>query len=256
LSSILQALKKIESELPEKSEIRFWKQETDAQQISHRRLTDNLRFKKQYVAIFAVIILAAFGGLFLGRKPWRNIPSPVPKPETKHSKPISRIAKKTADRDLSQKKKSAKRVSETISVVKPAAKKKSPPHIKPREKKTVSVKKTENIVPKSSSPYKKKIADQILIQKSNNTKNKTETSGQQLKRKRILSIPVKQAGESKLQLQAIAWSSDPESRLAVVNGRVLREGSSIEKVLITHIGKNEVIFKKGGEEWKQVFRHK
>jgi hypothetical protein len=37
---------------------------------------------------------------------------------------------------------------------------------------------------------------------------------------------------------------------------VLREGGSIEKVLITHIGKNEIIFKKGGEEWKQVFRHK
>jgi hypothetical protein len=250
LSSILQALKKIESELPEKSEIRFWKQETDVQKISHRRLTDNLRYKKQYVAIFAVIILAAVGGLFLGRKPWRNIPQP----ETKHSKPISRIAKKTADRDLSQKKKSAKRVNKTMSVVKPAAKKKSASHIKPREKKTLSVKKTENIVPKSSSPDKKKIADQILIQKSNNTKIKAETSGQQLKR--ILSIPVKQADESKLQLQAIAWSIDPESRLAVVNGRVLREGGSIEKVLITHIGKNEVIFKKGGEEWKQVFRHK
>lgn len=255
MSSILQALKKIESELPEKSEIRFWKQEIDAQKITHRQLTDHLRFKKQYVFIFAVIILAVVGGLVLGRKPWRNIPSPVPKPETKHSKSVGLIAKKTADRNLSQKKKSAQKVSKTISVVKPAAKKKSLPGIQPLEKKPVSVKKTENIVLKTSSPDKKKVTDKVLIQKNKTIKNKAGTSGQGLKRKRILSIPVKQSDESKLQLQAIAWSSDPESRLAVVNGRVLREGGSIEKVFITYIGKNEVVFKKGGEEWKQLFRH-
>jgi len=256
LSSILQALKKIESESPDKSEIRFWQQEIDTQKIIHKRITDNLRFKKQFFVIFAVIILAAGGGLVLGRKPWKNVPPPVQKPETKHSKPLSRIAKKTADRDLSQKKKPAKRVSEKIPVVTPAANKESPPNIKPREKKPVSVKKTEIIVPKSFSPDKKKIADQNLIQKGNNTQNKAEKSGQNSINKRILSIPVKQAVESKLQLQAIAWSSDPESRLAVINGRVLREGGSVEKVLITYIGKNEVIFKKGREEWKQMFRLK
>jgi hypothetical protein len=37
---------------------------------------------------------------------------------------------------------------------------------------------------------------------------------------------------------------------------VLREGGSVERVLVTHIGKNEVIFKKQGEEWKQLFRLK
>jgi len=256
LSSILQALKKIESEFPDKSEIRFWQQEIDAQKIIHKRITDNLGFKKQFFVIFAVIILAAGGGLVLGWKPWENLPPPLPKPETKHSKPLSRIAKKTAGRDLSQKKKPAKKVIEKIPVITQATNKESPPDIKPREKKPVSVKKTEIIVPKSLSRNKKKMADQNLIQKNNNTKKKAEKSGQNSKNKRILSIPVKQAGESKLQLQAIAWSSDPESRLAVINGRVLREGGSVEKVLITHIGKNEVIFKKGREEWKQVFRHK
>ena len=256
MSSILKALKKIESELPEKSEIQFRQKETDARKIIHKRITDKLRLKKKFFAIFAAIILAAGGGLVLGRKPWENVPPPVPKPEAKHSKPLSRIVKKTADRDLSQRKKTAKRVSEKIPAVSQSANKESPPAVKPGQKKSEWVKKSEIIGPKSLSPDKKKIAHQNLIQKNNNTKKKDEKSGENSKNKRILSIPIKQAGESKLQLQAIAWSSDPESRLVVINGRVLREGGSVERVLITHIGKNEVIFKKGREEWKQLFRLK
>lgn len=256
MSSILKALKKIESELPEKSEIQFRQKEINTQKIIHKRITDKLRLKKQFFVIFAAIILAAGGGLVLGRKPWEHIPSPATKTETEHTKPLNRIGKKTADRDLSQKKKPVKRGDEKITAVKQVANKKSLSVIKPREKEPASVKKTEIKVSKSLSRNKKKIAGQDLIQKDNNTKYRAEKSGQNSKNRRILSIPVKQAGESKLQLQAIAWSSDPKSRIAVINGRVLREGGSVERVLVTHIGKNEVIFKKGREEWKQLFRPK
>ena len=256
MSSILKALKKIESELPEKGETLFLQQEIDTQKIIHKRIKNNLRFNKQFFIIFAAIILAAGGGLVLGRKPWEKVPSPVAKTETKHSKPLSRIGEKTADRNLSQKKKPAKRDGEKIAAVTQAANKEFPPAITPREKEPISVKRTEVKVSKSLSRNDKRIAGQNLIQKDNNIKYRAEKSGQYSKNRRILSIPVKQAGESKLQLQAIAWSSDPKSRIAVVNGRVLREGGSVEKVLITHIGKNEVIFKKGREEWKQMFRLK
>ena len=254
MSSILKALKKIESELPEKSEIQFRQQEIDPQKIIHKRITDKLRLKKQFFVIFAAIILAAGGGLVLGRKPWEQIPSPATKTETEHTKPLSRIGKKTADRDLSQKKKTAKNSDEKITAVTQAVKKESPPAIKLREKEPVLVKRTEIKIPKSVSHNNKRRAGQNLIQKDNNTKYRAEKSGQHSKDRRILSIPVKQAHESGLHLQAIAWSSDPKSRIAVINGRVLREGGSVERVLVTHIGKNEVIFKKQGEEWKQLFR--
>lgn len=254
MSSILKALKKIESEFPGKSETRFRQQEIDTQKIIHKRIKNNLRFNKQFFIIFAAIILAAGGGLVLGRKPWEKVPSPAAKTETKHSKPLSRIGKKTAGRDLPQKIKPVKRGNEKITAVKQAAKKKSLSVIKPREKEPASVKKAEIKVSKSLSRNKKKISGQDLIQIDNHTKRKTEKSGQNSKNRRILSIPVKKAGESKLQLQAIAWSNNPKSRIAVINGRVLREGGSVERVLVTHIGKNEVIFKKGGEEWKQLFR--
>ena len=116
------------------------------------------------------------------------------------------------------------------------------------------VNKTERMVPKSLGRDKEKIVAQNSIPKHTTTNAKAETSGQHSENRRTLSIPVKQAHESGLHLQAIAWSSDPESRIAVINGQVLREGGSVERALVTHIGKNEVVFRKQGEEWKQLFR--
>jgi hypothetical protein len=256
VSSILKALKKIESELPEKSEIQFRQQEIDAKKIVHKRIMDNLRFKKQFFVIFAAIILAAGGGLLLGRKSREHLPSPAIKTDTEHTKPLSRIEKQTADRNLSQKEKIAKKDDEKIAAVTQAANKESPPAIKLAEKEPVLTNKTDDIVSKSLGRDKEKIGGQNLIQKDNTAKAKAETSGQDSENRRILSIPVKQTHESGLHLQAIAWSSDPGSRIAVINGQVLREGGSVERVLVTHIGKNEVIFKKQGEEWKQLFRLK
>ena len=52
--------------MPEKGEIQFRQQEIDAKKIVHKRIMDNLRFKKQFFVIFVAIILAAGGGLVLG----------------------------------------------------------------------------------------------------------------------------------------------------------------------------------------------
>jgi hypothetical protein len=254
VSSILKALKKIESELPEKSEIQFRKQETDPQKIVRKRITDKLPLKKQFFIISAAIILAAGGGLVLGRKSWEHLPSVATKTDTEQTKPLGRIGKNTVDRKLSQKKKSAKKDDEKIAAVTQAVNRESPPVIKLRENEPVPVNKTESIVPKSIGRNTEKMAGQNLIPKDNTTERKIETFGQYSENRRILSIPLKQAYESGLHLQAIAWSSDPGRRIAVINGQVLREGGSVERVLVTRIGKNEVVFKKQGEEWKQLFR--
>ena len=254
MSSILKALKKIESELPEKSEIQFRQQEIDTQKIVHKRITDKLRLKKQFFVIFAAMILAAGGGMVLGRKLWEQMPSPATKTDREHTKPLHHIGKKTVDRNLSQKKEIGQKDNRKIAAVTQAVNKKIPPAIKLRKKEPVPVNTTERIVPKSLERDKEKIAGQNLIGKDAATKRKVETSGQQSENRRILSMPVKPAHESGLHLQAIAWSSDPNSRIAVINGQVLREGGSVERALVTHIGKNEVVFKKQGEEWKQLFR--
>ena len=57
-----------------------------------------------------------------------------------------------------------------------------------------------------------------------------------------------------LKLQAIAWSEHPEKRMVVINGHIVHEGDAVEKATVKHIGKNEVVFFKGDEEWRQLFR--
>ena len=82
---------------------------------------------------------------------------------------------------------------------------------------------------------------------------RSEKPGQKTKADRFASMPVKRSNQTKIEVQAIAWSNDPKSRLAVINGLILREGESVDNVIVMHIGKDEVVFKKGEEGWKQMF---
>ena len=60
--------------------------------------------------------------------------------------------------------------------------------------------------------------------------------------------------DSRYTLQAIAWSKNPNERLVVINGLVLREGDGIEGITVTQIGTNEVIIQKESKLWKLVFQ--
>ena len=53
--------------------------------------------------------------------------------------------------------------------------------------------------------------------------------------------------DSGLKLMAIAWSAIPADRIAVINGRIVREGEAIDGVFISRINENEVILQKKDE---------
>jgi hypothetical protein len=95
-----------------------------------------------------------------------------------------------------------------------------------------------------------------LSQEGTTDRITNQKNEQNTKVKKFASIPVKQVEESRLELQAIAWSTDPKSRLAVINSKIVREGGSVAGVIVTHIGKDDVFFKKGREEWRQQLRFK
>ena len=59
-----------------------------------------------------------------------------------------------------------------------------------------------------------------------------------------------------LKLQAVSWASAPGDRLAVINGSIMREGTTLEGYLIQRIDRDEVVVRKAGEEWKLVFKLK
>ena len=63
-----------------------------------------------------------------------------------------------------------------------------------------------------------------------------------------------ETGDSRFKLQAIAWSIDPKQRIVVINGQVLREGDAVDGVLVSKIGRDEVIVKDGLQLRKLIFR--
>jgi len=58
--------------------------------------------------------------------------------------------------------------------------------------------------------------------------------------------PKANQSDSGLSLQAIAWSTDPQKRIAVINGAILREGSMVDGMRVSRIMENRVVLR--GEE--------
>ena len=60
--------------------------------------------------------------------------------------------------------------------------------------------------------------------------------------------------DSKLKLQALAWSDEAARRMAVINGRIVHEGESVDGYQVVKIREEDVILNQGGKSWRLEFR--
>lgn len=81
---------------------------------------------------------------------------------------------------------------------------------------------------------------------------KTGASGAQPKVIKITAKPYR--GDPPLKVQAIAWSAHPAERLVVINDIIAREGQKIGDLQILHIQPEEIIILKGSKQWALKFR--
>ena len=56
-----------------------------------------------------------------------------------------------------------------------------------------------------------------------------------------------------MKLQALAWSKDAARRMAVINGRIVREGESMEGYQIKQIREEDVVVSDGKQSWQLEF---
>ncbi len=239
MSSILKALKKLENQAADQNQVRFWRPKPPIQNHDHERINGHLPSKKRYVIIFAGFVFAIGIGVILSQKFHEKKTEFITKKEAALEKPVRLPEKKAATRDRVQKELSSRQDVKKFEPI-AAAPKSSPPssHKSQMNTAVLSNKKT-------SSPKQPR--------KETNFVKRAEKPLQNKKTDRFASIPVKRSNQTQIELQAIAWSNDPKSRLAVINGIILRERESIDNVIVMHIGKDAVVFKKGLEEWKQMF---
>jgi cytoskeletal protein RodZ len=59
--------------------------------------------------------------------------------------------------------------------------------------------------------------------------------------------------DNRLKIQAIAWSPVPDERMAVINSRIVREGSSVEGFSVVAIRSDDVIVREKGQLYRVPF---
>ncbi len=239
MSTILKALKKLENQAEDQNHVRFWRPKNHTQNDGHEQINGHLRFKKRYVIIFAGFVFAVGAGLILSQKLHEKKPELITKKEDILQKPFRLPEKKAAMPDKVQKELSSRKDVKKFEPIAKAEKTAPPSAHKSR-------KNTAVLSNKKTSPLKQARKETVAGKRS-------EKPGQNTKADRFASMPVKRSNQTKIEVQAIAWSNDPKSRLAVINGLILREGESVDNVIVMHIGKDAVVFKKGEEGWKQMF---
>ena len=62
--------------------------------------------------------------------------------------------------------------------------------------------------------------------------------------------PEEEDESSSFKLEMIAWSENAKSRFAVVNGRIVRIGTSIDGASVEEIGKAHVALRSDQQHWK------
>jgi len=218
LSSILKALKKLEEETPRHGDSQPYP--VDVKKAVENGVNKNQTYYKLFLILFSAIIIVS-GSVFLLTRQTTSKGKNTPASAVVIRKAIPPRPKK-----------------ENIKIA-------SVPDLKPRKKRTRPSNRIKKNLP-GSRQVKIPASRKVMKEKSygsNRTKPKSTKSA----------LPFKSAGGSGLKLQAIAWSSDSKESIAVINGRILREGSSIEGASILKIDKNDVSFQKGGEQWRQKF---
>lgn len=56
--------------------------------------------------------------------------------------------------------------------------------------------------------------------------------------------------DSTFKLEALVWSTDPESRFAVINGQIVKAGQSIQGASVAEIERDYVALKSGDQTWR------
>ena len=215
----MKALKKIEGrEYELEGEHLPWPQKIDAKK-AFRKPVKGKRILNRFLSILIIaIILILSGWLIFGTKPLlKKMSSPGPTPSSEPPKEEIRVAP-----------------APTAKMKPLPTKPKSPP---------------EKGAPEPALPKRKA---------STLTASEKKPAPPAIKHRESLvvkqAMPPKGIDASRFKLEAIVWSNNPKSRFAVINGRIIRKGGSIEGVPVTDIGRDYVAVKSGEGEWELRFR--
>lgn len=259
MSSILKALKKLERDPPEQDSYQPWTEQIDHKKAVTGRAGKIWRAAKLWRSVPLVLLLAALGWFGFSQKQrlfdWVSAPKSSENHSSAGSNPGAEQEPKANDRSsskpppVSPTSKNTNRYAKAepstpTGKTSPQAKPAAPPAKKP-------------IAPQSNSPITPVKPATAVSRDAPTRKNAVSVASSTASKKASRSTKpqdtLSRFRESSLKLQAIAWSDDIERRLAVINGRILRQGESVEGFLIKQIRQDDVVVSNGKQSWKLEF---
>lgn len=294
MSSILKALKKIEQDASPADEFPSWPHDVDRKKAARAPAKKRWFSSKRVAVLLIVIVILAAGWQFrdhwqtiiakvdplifsesgdstppMGSNQGHDFRANI-EPEPVQSTPLGKRSvqspnnrRKTIQTRNSTKKQPAQR-RPTKDAANRGPTKPTPPYTaalsqkyaenaaRTASKNSIVASKSQNISGKRSSGSNRTPARSTKAKITNPSKvPNTTTQVPQMNKK-----PAKldRLDDSNMQLQAIAWSDDVARRMVVINGRIVREGESIEGFSVTEIRPEDVVVNDGNKSWSLEFR--
>lgn len=277
MSTILKALKQIDQTTPPE-DLQSWPPQIDTKETVKNRVQKIGLNRKVYLAALLTLIVVTSGWLVYSQKdllltqissdrisgndrpasagPSENGPVYQAKIYPSAPKPT-----KAAGADMAPQRAGRKSATSQSQMNKPAGRLPGMPARQKADKKPIfsASGKSETLpktpLSKSGISPSQKVAPKKAIQ------SKTRASATMASKKSRSAVKqearsYKRLDQSKLQLQAIAWSKDAAQRIAVINDHVVREGESVEGFSVTQIRPDDIIVNDGTESWQVEFRLK
>lgn len=229
MSSILKALKNLDSDQPLSHQDESWPQKINPKKIIHKQVRGPVFFNRLISILFPAVILAVGVGLILNLKPIL-----LKRPPSAIAPPALERAQEEAKPALITPKKTEAYATAPFAMMETAS-------------------------GKPESFFEKKTAVPVLSPQLNSTLKAGKKSIPSAIKGRESQVsrqpkPAKGIDESRFKVEAIVWSINPKDRFAVINGRIVRVGESIEGRAITRINRGYVAIQSGEGEQRLRFR--
>jgi hypothetical protein len=266
LSTILKALKRIDQTTPPPDDPQAWPPKVDTKKTVKRRVHKIWLYRRVYLTLFLIVIVIAAGWWVYSQKHWLTAKIFPQKTSTKGPIYQAKISPGSDESRgvVSEKESALKRQNAQPDAgpgLRPAGGDRPPrrlprtPELQKSQKNKIlpSSKKIQPPETKITAKSNTSRSPAAISEKSVQNDTRPAAAAPEKKSPSRVATSYRRLDDSKLDLQAIAWSKEASQRLAVINGHIVREGESVEGFLVNQIREDTVIVNDGTASWQLEF---
>ena len=266
MSTILKALKRIDQTTPSPDDPQAWPPKIDTKKTVKTRVHKIWLYRKVYLSLILIVMLIAAGWLAYSQKHWltakifpQKTSAKGPVYQAKINPGSDKSKGVVSEKDPALKRQNSR--PDAGSGPRPAGVDRPPRRlpgapVSSKSQKSKILPSSRKIQPheiKSTAKSNTTRSPKAISEKPVESKTRPAAAAPAKKSPSRVARSYRRLDDSKLDLQAIAWSREASQRLAVINGHIVREGESVEGFLVNQIREDSVIVNDGSSSWQLEF---